>query len=62
MTPEQRILDAVRAGHPVTHAMTCDTITTAQELDAYRSGIRGRGALTADAIKAIERRRGELSA
>jgi hypothetical protein len=61
MTPEQRILAAVRKGQPVTPTMTCDTIDSLPELDAYRDGLQSRGALDDTAKAAIATRRAELA-
>jgi hypothetical protein len=57
---ERLILSAHRAGQPVTPAMTVATIHTLEELDAYRKGLSGRGALTADAMAAIRDRQDEI--
>lgn len=52
-----QILAKVRAGKQITHDDVAGTITTLEELEAYRLGLRGRGALTTDALAAIEARR-----
>lgn len=39
----------------------CDSITSIEELDAYRDGLRDRSALDTDAFQAIEARRERLA-
>jgi hypothetical protein len=50
------ILAKLRAGQVITPADTVQTIETADEMTAYSDGLKARGALTADALQAIERR------
>ncbi len=57
---QQDILDKARRGLPITEWDVCRTITTEAELESYRAGLRLRGALTRDAITAIEQRRFQL--
>ena len=60
MSPADNILAALRAGGIVTPDMTCATIGSVEELDAYRAGLQSRGALTHEAVHAIEARRKAL--
>jgi hypothetical protein len=59
---ERRILDKTRAGQTVTPQDICATITSEVELEQDRLGLRARGALDADAAKAVEARRHGLRA
>ena len=61
-SPTEAIMDIIRAGGTPTPEMTCATIATGEELDAYRAGLRARGALTNEAVAAIEARRKVLIA
>lgn len=60
MTPEQEVLEKARRGLPITAVDVCRTITTEAELESYRAGLKLRGALTTDAMSAIEQRRAQL--
>lgn len=57
---EQDILDKSRRGLPIMPWDVCRTITTEAELEGYRAGLKLRGALTTDAMTAIEQRRFQL--
>lgn len=57
---EARILARARMGVMPTPAETVETITTLEELDAYRSGLSARGALTTDAMAAIRDRQDKI--
>lgn len=57
---EARILERARMGAMPTPAETAATITSLEELDAYRKGLTDRGALTADAMAAIRDRQDEI--
>ena len=57
---ERDVLAKFRLGSHITHADTCATITTQVELQQYRIGLQQRGALTSEAMGAIERRRAML--
>lgn len=61
-SPTEDILALIRSGGTPTPDMTCATITTTVELECYRLGLRERGALTSDAVHAIEARRKALAA
>ncbi len=61
MTESERIiLDKHRRGEHITPEDTCATISTQVELQEYRIGLQQRGALTSEAMGAIERRRAAL--
>lgn len=61
VTDAQRdILDKARRGLPITPEDVCRTIECEVELESYRAGLRLRGALTTDAMTAIEQRRFQL--
>ncbi len=57
---QQDILDKARRGLPITEWDVCRTIECEAELESYRAGLRLRGALTPDAMRAIEQRRFQL--
>lgn len=57
---EARILARARMGVMPTPAETAATITTLEELDAYRVGLTARGALTTEAMAAIRDRQDEI--
>lgn len=57
---ERDILAKHRRGLPITADDVVQTITTEAELEGFRAGLRLRGALTADALTAIETRRFQL--
>ena len=51
------LLHKARNGIAITASDVCRTITSPEELDGYRDGLKRRGALNGDAISAIEDRR-----
>lgn len=58
MTPaeaEQAILAKIRAGQPVTVLDHIPTITTAEELEAFRAGLIANNRMTPEAQTAIYR-------
>lgn len=57
---QERALRKIRRGQPLTADDKAGTITSREELDAYEAGLKRRGAMTADDMAAILRRRGEL--
>lgn len=57
---ERDILDKSRRGMPITTADICATITTEAELASFQAGLKLRGAMTGEAIQAIEQRRHQL--
>lgn len=57
---QQLLIDKARGGHAITHSEICATIDTEAELEQFRLGLQGRGALTDDARHAIAVRRVEI--
>ena len=53
---QTHLLAKARAGQPITPDDVVPTITSRDELAAYRDGLKLRGALTADAMQAVQRR------
>ena len=53
-------LEKARRGMPITAEDVCATITSEAELEGYRARLKLRGALSADAMSAIETRRYQL--
>ena len=60
MTPEREILEKARRGHEISTADICTTIACEAELESFRAGLKLRGALTGEAMHAIEQRRYQL--
>lgn len=62
MTARDALYEAWRAGQEPKARLVVQTITSLEELDAYRQGLSQRGALDADAMAAIKSRQDYLAA